>query len=230
MSKIFSPDQLGVVHEAYAALNKSYLRLFLTAARTHDPIASRLLGIDQDVLFEYASVNTYDLIAPSKIGAPLVRPILRDPSSIKDLIDSKVSAAELFSRYFYRRHDQPSLTVIKSMPVPPAPDATLAVQASILEFNEQVIKMILTVANSNDLIAAFLLRLDSQTLEVYKAMTSYDIKKISKIGLPLARPFLTDAASIRASLASGCSTSIVLQQLSCETPEIKRTQRTKEAQ
>lgn len=219
MLEIMSPEKMTFVHDCYTALNRAYIRLFLTAARTRDPIASHLIGIEHAVLAEYASANSYDLIAAEKIGAPLVRPLLRDPASLRDAVEGKISTADLFSKYYYKRQTS---SVSSTNSIAPTPEATKAVQSAICELNEQVIKLVLTVASARDLIAALLLRLDPKTLDAYAAIAAYDVKKITTIGIPLARPILTDPASVRACFTSGCSTSIVLQRLSSETPDIKR--------
>jgi hypothetical protein len=219
MLKITSPDKLAVIHDSYTALNQSYIRLFLTAARTRDPIASHLLGIDPAVLAEYSNANSYDLISADKIGAPLVRPLLRDPAALRDAIEGRFSAAQMFAQYFYRPPTSLGSITCQSGP---APDATIAVQTAIKDLNEKLIKLILTIASTNDVIASLLLRLEPNTIDAYAELSAYDVQKLSQIGLPLARPILTDPTSVRACFTSGCSTSIVLQRLSRDTPDIKR--------
>ena len=92
-SQIPSIEPTIAVQAAITEFNSSLIKLILTAARTKDPVAALLLGIDQATLDEYVAVNSYDLIQASKIGAPLARPIFSDPASVRAAFKNGCSSA-----------------------------------------------------------------------------------------------------------------------------------------
>ena len=103
----------------------------------------------------------------------------------------------------------------------PTPEVTIAMQQAIAEANASIIRLILTAARTKDPIGAFLLGVDQATLDEYEKVNSYDLISASKIGAPIFRLMLSDAASVRSAFTTGCSSATVLQQLTRNMPTLK---------
>lgn len=87
--------EVGVaIQTAFGKLNEAFVDLVLLMARNlkTDEMAPSLMGMEAETLKEYAKLSRSQLIAASRIGAPLVVARFNDPSTLKQVFSTGFSS------------------------------------------------------------------------------------------------------------------------------------------
>ncbi|UUZ66281.1 hypothetical protein LP417_35285 (plasmid) [Polaromonas sp. P1-6] len=211
----------SALQESITRANDAYIDLFLTAARYRamEPLASFLLGIDDDILAKYSRVSKADLVSAAMLGAPLFVPRFSDAATIRALLSSGFRSTAvhqaLTSTFPLNPASATKSLTINGAAVPQKFEACRALQDAIKKANEAFIDFLLTAAlsKSMDPLASFLLGICDETLDEYTRVSRADLVSAAMLGAPLFVPRFSDAATIKELLTTGFQSAVVQQEL-----------------
>jgi hypothetical protein len=87
--------EVGIaIQNAFGKLNEAFVDLVFLMARNlkTDEMAPSLMGMDANTLTEYSKLSRSQLMAASRIGAPLVVARFNDPSTLKQVFSTGFSS------------------------------------------------------------------------------------------------------------------------------------------
>lgn len=87
--------QFGLLQDAITRVNEAIIDLILTAARLREaePLGAAILGLSDEALAGYSSVRKFDLMQANKFGIPLFLPRIRDPETLRTIMEKGMGEA-----------------------------------------------------------------------------------------------------------------------------------------